>query len=503
MTAGTASLSRESLAALAEASAAINSTLDLATVMDSIARSAAAVMRAEASSVLLLDERRRKLVFTAAVGQAAHSLLGEEFDAGLGIAGRVLVGRRPEIVADVSADASHFKGIDEKSRFTTHQLVAAPMIHQARAVGVVEVLNRVDGQPFGPADLDLIRLFANLAAMGASNAQQHETLKRENRALRESKVPGDAVIGQSDAVREVLHLCDRVARSNATVLLLGETGTGKELFARYVHETSNRREKPFVAINCAALSETLLESELFGHEKGAFTGATAQKIGRFELADGGTLFLDEIGDISPSTQVKLLRVLQEREIVRVGGTRTVACDVRIVAATNRDLQKAMQDGSFREDLFYRLNVFPIQTPPLRNRREDVPLLVDHFVVRSARDLGLPVPGVEDEVKALLTGHNWPGNVRELQNVVERAVLMCDGDRLRREHLPPEIARPGSAAASRGPTGDSSLWDFERAMIINALNDHRWNQSAAARALGISRDNLRYRIRKYDIRKPEA
>lgn len=308
---------------------------------------------------------------------------------------------------------------------------------------------------------------------------------------------------RSEAFRRVLDLAQRVGPFDASILITGETGTGKEVLARYLHRLSPRRKGPFTAVNCGALPETLLESELFGHEKGAFTGATAQKIGRFELADGGTLFLDEIGDISPSTQVKLLRVLQEREFVRVGGTRTVACDVRIVAATNRNLQKAMQDGSFREDLFYRLNVFPIQTPPVRNRREDVPLLVDHFVVRAARDLGLSVPGVEDEVKALLTAHDWPGNVRELQNVVERAVLMCDGDRLRREHLPPEIARPGNAAASRGPAGDSSLWDFERAMIINALNDHRWNQSAAARALGISRDNLRYRIRKYDIRKPEA
>jgi Nif-specific regulatory protein len=495
MSSWTANLPPESAAALAEASAAINSTLDLPTVLDAIARSAAAVMRVEASSVLLLDKRRNRLVFAAAVGDAAHSLLGDEFDANLGIAGRVLAARKPEIVDDVSADPRHFKGIDRKSHFTTRGVVAAPMMHQDEAVGVVEVLNRIDGAPFGPSDIELIRLFANLAAMGARNAQQHETLRRENRALREAAPAGGQIVGASAAIRGVLNLCDRVASSNATVLLLGETGTGKEVFARYVHGASNRREKPFVAINCAALAETLLESELFGHEKGAFTGATGQKIGRFELADEGTLFLDEIGEISPSTQVKLLRVLQEREFVRVGGTRTVACDVRIIAATNRDLKKAMAAGSFREDLYYRLNVFPIHTPALRQRREDIPLLVEHFAVRSARDLGVAVPKVGDDVKAILTAHDWPGNVRELQNIVERAVLMCDGQELLRGHLPPEIA-----GADRSPqTGtESSLWDYERAMIVNALNQHAWNQSAAARALGISRDNLRYRIRKYGI-----
>jgi transcriptional regulator with GAF, ATPase, and Fis domain len=297
----------------------------------------------------------------------------------------------------------------------------------------------------------------------------------------------------------VLKLCDRVASSNATVLLLGETGTGKEMLARYVHTASARAQAPFIAINCAALTETLLESELFGHEKGAFTGAVAQKVGRFELADGGSLFLDEIGDISPSTQVKLLRVLQEQEFVRVGGTRTVACDVRIIAATNRDLKKAMAAGTFREDLFYRQNVFPINLPALRERREDVAVLADHFAVRSSLHLGVKTLRIGNDAMALLTAHDWPGNIRELENVIERAVLMCDGDVIDASHLPRDIA--GVTSDALPERGDSSLWDYERAMIVKALQDHHWNQSKASRALGISRDNLRYRVKKYNIERP--
>jgi transcriptional regulator with GAF, ATPase, and Fis domain len=291
-----------------------------------------------------------------------------------------------------------------------------------------------------------------------------------------------------------------VACSNATVLLLGETGTGKEVTARYIHNRSPRSERAFIGLNCAALTETLLESELFGHEKGAFTGATAQKIGRFELADGGTLFLDEIGDISASTQVKLLRVLEEREFVRVGGVKTVACDVRIIAATNRNLKEAVASGSFREDLFYRLNVFPVEVPPLRQRREDIPPLAEYFTRLASIDVGRPTR-LSDEAIAILTSHAWPGNIRELRNVIERAVLLCEGEEILPMHLPQEIA--GAAAEAMDAQGDSSLWGYERAMIVKALTENDWNQSKAARSLGISRDNLRYRVKKYKIERPRS
>ena len=487
----------ETLSALVEASGTINSSLDLAQTLQSIARMAATVMKAEASSVLMLDRRRHKLVFKAATGDRADFLIGEEFDAELGIAGKVARTGQPALLIDVHQDPDFFRGIDDKSSFTTRGMVAAPLVAQNTVIGVVEVLNKIGRENFTADDIELLQVFANLAASGATNAQAHERLKLENRGLLATQDVGIQIIGQSEALRRTLALIARVAASNATVLLLGETGTGKELLARHIHANSPRSNKPFIAINCAALPETLLQSELFGHEKGAFTGATARKLGRFELAQGGTLFLDEIGDISPATQIQLLRVLQEKEFVRVGGTRTVSCDVRIIAATNRDLKAALATGDFREDLYYRLTVFPIDAPPLRQRRDDILLLVEHFVRLSATQRNVATPAVTDEAMALLTRYDWPGNIRELQNVVERAVLLADHGTFGPEQLPREIAGESRPAEK----SESSLWGYEKALIIKALKDQGWNQTRAAKALGISRDNLRYRIKKYTIEKP--
>ena len=486
------------VSALVEASAAINASLNLDDVLQAIAQTAASVLRSEASSVLMLDKRRTTLVFRAAVGDRGPVLIGEEFDAKLGIAGQVAASGKAVIVQDVDRSNAFFRGIDAKSSFQTRGLMAAPLIWKDEVIGVVEILNKIGGAPYDTDDLTLLQIFANLAASGAHNAAQHETVVRENRGLRETLRVQTPIIGNSAALRQVTDMVNRVAGSNATVLLLGETGTGKELTARKIHAASPRSDKAFIAINCAALPETLLESELFGHEKGAFTGAHADKMGRFEMADGGSLFLDEIGDISQSTQVKLLRVLQEKEYVRVGGTRTISTDVRIIAATNRDLRDAMEKGDFREDLYYRLNVFPVHLPPLRQRREDIPLLVEQFVNISATELGCPKPTISDEAMALLATYQWPGNIRELQNIIERSVLLADGETITAEHLPKEIV--GEQALQETTKSESSLWGYEKAMIIKALRENGWNQSKAARSLGISRDNLRYRVKKYGIEK---
>ncbi len=491
--------SPETVTTLAEASAAINSTVELGEVLDQIARSAARVLRAEASSVLTLDRRRDMLMFSAAFGPQGPALMGKEFPATLGIAGRVLKTGKPENVADVAESPDFFSGIDAESNFLTRELIAAPMVFKSDVIGVVEVLNRVGGGAFDDRDVQLLAIFANLAACAARNAQAHERLRKENLALRGTVLGDVKVIGTSEAVRATLKLADRVAPTNATVLLTGETGTGKEVLAKYIHQASPRADKPFVAVNCAALTETLLESELFGHEKGAFTGATSQHLGRFELADNGTLLLDEIGDISASTQVKLLRLLQERAFTRVGGTKTISCDVRVIAATNRDLKKAIADGRFREDLYYRLNVFPINVPSLRGRREDIVDLAEHFVGFSCAELGAGRRRLSPETVRLLTAYEWPGNIRQLANVIERAVLLSDAEELLPAHLPPEICGTGPVPSSL----TEGLSASERAMIIKALRDHYWNQSKAARSLGITRDNLRYRIRKYSIVRGEG
>ncbi|MFQ5806350.1 MAG: sigma 54-interacting transcriptional regulator [Phycisphaerae bacterium] len=496
----TGSIDSGTLAALLEASVAINSTLDLESVLRGIAESAAEVLDAQASSVMLLDRPRRKLVFKATVGAIAKKLLGQEFDAQLGIAGRVAHTGEPEIAPDAHLDPDFYSAFDDQTSFQTRGLIAAPLQHRGQVIGVVEVLNKNNDEPFSARDLEILRVFANLAAISASNAQAHEDLKKQNLGLREVAQHEDPIIGDSAALRAVLQLCDRVAATNATVLLLGETGTGKELSARRIHANSPRKDRPFIAINCAALPETLLESELFGHEEGAFTGATATKLGRFELANGGTLFLDEIGDISGSTQIKLLRAVQEREFVRVGGVKTISCDVRIIAATNRNLKEAMESGQFREDLYYRLNVFPISLPPLRDRRQDIAALVDYFVDCTAKEFGWPRAEVTSEAMELLSGYRWPGNIRELRNVIERAVLLCDTGRISPEILPREIAGLPKEELER--SGESTLEGYEKAMIVKALEDNDWNQTRAAEVLGISRDNLRYRLRKYQIKRPE-
>ena len=506
----TAQFSAEALAALVDASAAINSAQDLDETLAVIARAAAAVMRAEASSVIMLDKARGKQVFRAAVGDRAHQLTGVEYDVSAGVSAKVLKAGEAVIIDDVAKERSHFKDIDALVKFNTRSIIAAPLVNKGEKLGVVEVLNPVDGGRFGEKDRQLAQVFANLAAIAVANSQHRERLSRESCGLKQ-QMREPEMIGGAPAMQEVRRLIGRVAPSNATVLLLGETGTGKEVAARQIHAASERRDRPFIAVNCAALPETLLESELFGHEAGAFTGATGRKLGRFELADGGTIFLDEVAEVVPDVQVKLLRVLQEKEIVRVGGTAAVGCDVRVIAATNRDLAAAMKAGRFRDDLYYRLNVFPIRMPPLRDRKEDIPLLVDFFLARLSAEMNIPAPEVSPEVIGALSGYDFPGNIRELQNILERACLLCSpadalsggAPTIRSEHLPRDLVAAGSAdGGGAAAQRESALAAGEKAMISNALRQANWNQTAAARALGISRDNIRYRIKKYGLERPE-
>jgi transcriptional regulator with GAF, ATPase, and Fis domain len=362
---------------------------------------------------------------------------------------------------------------------------------------------------------------------GEKQAQEHLTaaladveelktrLEEENISLREqvrerSSFPD--LVGESPALRQVLHRIEQVAPSEATCLIGGETGTGKERVAEAIHRSSARRDRPLVKVNCAALPPSLVESELFGHERGAFTGADRRKLGRFELADGGTLFLDEVGDLEPEVQAKLLRVLQDGQFERVGGTETLKVDVRILAATNRNLSAAVSAGRFRDDLFYRLNVFPIIVPPLRERREDIPLLVWYFVGRLASAAGKRIDSIPQRLMQAFAQHDWPGNVRELANTVERAVILSPGPVLRLDEMSSLGARESPAAEPEDepgpsrprPSGGQSLKEVERDHILEVLEERRWKVSGpggAAEALGLKESTLRFQMKRLGIHRP--
>jgi len=352
-----------------------------------------------------------------------------------------------------------------------------------------------------PVDLDELLCVIDRIA-------ERRTLQRENEILRqqlgEKGISQEHIIHGSRQMAELINLAGRVAASNATVLIEGESGTGKELFARLIHRLSPRSAKPLIVVNCAALSESLIESELFGHERGAFTGATQRRVGRFEQSDGGTLFLDEIGEISPAVQVKLLRLLQEGEFQRVGGNQTLKADVRVISATNQDLGSKVKNGAFREDLYYRLNVVPIKIPPLRDRREDIPRLVEHFVQRFSKENRKSIEGVSREATDQLVKYDYPGNIRELENIVERAVVISRGPTLTVGDLPFGGRKPdddNEETEGGGGALREALETLERRMVEKAMEEAGGNQSRAAESLGLSERMLRYKLKKYRLKSP--
>jgi DNA-binding NtrC family response regulator len=333
-------------------------------------------------------------------------------------------------------------------------------------------------------------------------ALEVRALRDENRQLREElgrRYSFENIIGRSPAMQEIYATIERVAPARATVLIAGESGTGKDLIARAIHYHSPRRDRPFVKINCTTIPENLMESELFGYEKGAFTGANTSKPGRFEMADTGTAFLDEIGDVPPNIQVKLLRVLQEREFERLGSNKTRQIDVRVIAATNADLRAALEHGEFREDLYYRLNVVPINVPPLRERKEDIPALAEHFVRKYAAELGSRVTGISEEALRVLRQHHWPGNVRELENVIERSLVLCSGEVLEAADIKLDATGRNSRSSEELFLPDGvTLQEHEQDLIRKALEKAKGNKSQAARLLGLSRNALRYRLSQMGI-----
>ena len=377
-------------------------------------------------------------------------------------------------------------------------LLCAPLLIRDRVSGFIYLDSSNPATKLDEGHLQLLTAVGSIAAVAIENVQRLEGLQDENQRLHEAINLEHNMIGESPRMREVYRFIERIAPADATVLIRGESGTGKELVAHAIHNNSERRDKQFVAINCAVLSETLLESELFGYEKGAFTGAVAQKRGRLEVANGGTLFLDEVGELTPATQSKLLRVLQERQFERVGGTRTIDVDVRIIAATNRNLEEAIKDGTFRQDLYYRLNVISLTLPALRERREDIPLLACHFVAKYSKKCKRLVSGISPETRECLLGYDWPGNVRELENAIERAVVLGNSDVIVPDDLPETLLSiaPQSAASNF----HEAVLEMKKQYILRTLEQTNGNYTEAANLLGIHPTNLHRLIRTLGLKK---
>jgi formate hydrogenlyase transcriptional activator len=502
---------RDRLRLLLEINNAVVGQLDFRRLFQEIAASLRRVLQQDYLSIALLDAARQALRVHALDFPKGKGLMQEEMvvpwlDAP---AGRALEAGHPLMFE--RADLERLGGPIARALLAEgiRSHCAVPLVARNRQLGTLNV-GRFRENSFTPADLDLLNQSAGQIALAVENAlayRQIEELKNkltEEKLYLEDEIRSEyrfaEIIGSSPAVQNVLRQVEIVAPASTTVLIQGETGTGKELIARAIHALSTRNERTFVKLNCAAIPSGLLESELFGHEKGAFTGAVAQKVGRFELADGGTLFLDEIGDIPPELQPKLLRVLQEQEFERLGGVRTQRVNVRLVAATNRDLARMVAEGRFRGDLYYRLNVFPITTPPLRERREDIPPLVRHFVEQLARRLNRRIESIATEDLNALTRYSWPGNIRELQNVIERAVLLASGPVLHIRLGDEQLAAPAPPDAA-----PVTLADAEREHILSALREARWvlgGPNGAAHRLGMKRSTLHWKMKKLNITRPD-
>jgi transcriptional regulator with GAF, ATPase, and Fis domain len=380
-----------------------------------------------------------------------------------------------------------------------HSILCVPLQSGERTLGLLYLDSWDPATNFSEDDLQLLSAIAGLAAVAIENARQFELLGIENQQLRAEVSLEHDMVGRSTRMREVYQFIERVAPSEATVLIYGESGTGKELAARAIHKNSPRRSKPFVALNCAALTETLLESELFGHEKGSFTGAFTQKKGLLEVAEDGSVFLDEVGELSPVMQAKLLRVLQEREFVRVGGTRTIGLNARFLAATNRDLPKAVREGQFRTDLYHRLNVISLTLPPLRERAEDIAALAEYFAARYAKKCKRIVKGISEEGRQCLLQYDWPGNVRELENAMERAVVVGTSEWILPEDLPDALLDTSSGTESGSAKYHDAVRNLKRNLILNALDQSNGSITEAAKVLGVHANYLHRLISNLELR----
>ncbi len=486
------------LDALLRLSKAVNSVRGLAALEQQVLELIFEVAPAERAAILLCDQGLDE--YTSVFGwdrrsgpnhavQVSRTIVSQVMAEGVA----VLCNNLPAAEAFAQAESVVMRHI--------RSVLAVPLEVFERVLGVIYLDASDPDAQFDEDHLQLLTAMGSIAASALDNARRMEWLEEENRRLQSEMSVEHNMVGESPRMREVYQFINRVASKDSTVLIFGESGTGKELVARAIHRNSSRANKPCVAINCAALAETLLESELFGHEKGAFTGAIAQKKGKLEVAEGGTVFLDEIGEMAPMLQAKLLRVLQEREFERVGGTRTIKLDVRLIAATNRDLEEEVKKGGFREDLFYRLNVVSLRMPALRERREDISLLASYFAAKYGKRANRNILGISPQARAFLLNYDWPGNVRELENAIERAVVLGSTDLILPEDLPEVILEKTEPAADITTVNafHDAVRDAKKHVIITAVEQASGNYTEAARILGLHPNYLHRLIRNLNLK----
>jgi len=496
----------QNMTLLFEVSQLLDKSMDLKEVISPVLQTISDSTSFITLVLTLIDENTGKISVESSLGLPEKAIKHAVYKLGEGITGKVVETGEPMIIPHIDEENDYLDKMDQRSRKKEDRsYICVPIKQGVKCLGTLGA-----GRPY-TNDLELeddariLTIIASLIARAAELRKRASEEKRlltleNNRLQRElkEKFRPDNMIGNSQNMQEVFSLINQVTKSDATVLIRGESGTGKELVAHAIHYNSLRADKPFIRVNCAALPESVIESELFGHEKGSFTGAVATRKGRFEMADGGTIFLDEIGELSQMTQIKLLRVLQEREIERVGSMNTIKINVRVITATNKNLEEEIKSGGFREDLYYRLNVFPIHIPPLRQRKTDILLLADFFAEKYGKKNRKNIKRITSTAIDLFQSYHWPGNVRELENVIERAALLSTDEVIHAYHLPPSLQSAESTDTSLHSTLEEALESLEKELIKDALKSARGNRASAARALGISERIMGLRVDKYEI-----
>ncbi|MBN1617387.1 MAG: sigma 54-interacting transcriptional regulator [Spirochaetales bacterium] len=493
----------EKLNALIEINTLINSNYsDINALLAHILESAMRLVSGDASSLLLVDSNRKTLRFEIALGP--KGLEAKKFVVKMdeGIAGWVVKNNRSLIVNDVANDPRFSPAVQQSTGYKTQNMLAIPMRVKDECIGVIEILNKGTANGFCHEDLEVLEIMANQAAIAYQNARYLQRSRDEIVVLQDQIVTDrgyHTMIAKSPVILEKLDICERVAKSDSSVLILGESGVGKELFAEQLHLKSDRSSGPLVRVNCAALPEGLLESELFGHVKGAFTDAISNRKGRFEMADTGTIFLDEIGDLPLSLQSKLLRVIQNKSFERVGSSDTITVDVRIIAATNRDIEKLVDEQKFRSDLYYRLNVLPLYIPPLRQRLEDIPELANFFLKKFRHEVKKEFVGFSEGAMSAILSYSWPGNIRELENCIERSCVIGKPPYIREEDLLLNIRSMPDNNSLSDKSLKSVLNLFKKHYLQKVLEENDWNQTTAAQVLDIQRTYLSRLIKELEIK----